>query len=138
MIPNTLPPLYPQGLEHDACGIAFLADLRGQGSHKLIQMGLGALVNLEHRGAKGSDPDTGDGAGILIQNPDGFWRRERELPPRGSYVTGLLFIDGDRAELLRQLTDLLAECNWRIVGTRDVPRNNQILGAGARSCEPDI
>ena len=138
VIPNTLPPLYPQGLEHDACGIAFLADLRGQGSHKLIQMGLGALVNLEHRGAKGSDPDTGDGAGILIQNPDGFWRRERELPPRGSYVTGLLFIDGDRAELLRQLTDLLAECNWRIVGTRDVPRNNQILGAGSRSCEPDI
>jgi len=52
VIPNTLPPLYPQGLEHDACGIAFLADLRRQGSHKLIQMGLGALVNLEHRGAK--------------------------------------------------------------------------------------
>nr|WP_298338224.1 glutamate synthase large subunit [Ferrimicrobium sp.] len=138
MLPTPMPPLYPRGLEHDACGIAFLADLHGKGSHKLIQMGLDALVNLEHRGAMGSDPDTGDGAGILIQNPDGFWRRDRQLPPPGAYVTGLLFLDGDRAELLAQLQQLLDQSSWRIIDRREVPRNSQILGAGSRSCEPDM
>nr|WP_298445458.1 glutamate synthase large subunit [Ferrimicrobium sp.] len=138
MLPTPMPPLYPQGLEHDACGIAFLADLHGKGSHKLIQMGLDALVNLEHRGAKGSDPDTGDGAGILIQNPDAFWRKDRELPPLGSYVTGLLFLDGGRAKLLTRLNQLLVQFGWQMIACREVPRNSQILGVGSQSCEPDM
>ncbi|WP_298382038.1 glutamate synthase large subunit [Ferrimicrobium sp.] len=138
MIPSPLPPLYPRGSEHDACGIAFITDLHGGGSHKLIEMGLGALVNLEHRGAKGSDPDTGDGAGILIQNPDDFWRLERNLPPKGAYVTGLLFIEGDRATLLAKLHDILVATGWHLLDVRTVPRNSDILGAGSKASEPDM
>jgi glutamate synthase (NADPH/NADH) large chain len=136
VLPTPLPPLYPRGSEHDACGIAFIADLHGKGSHQLIQMGLGALVNLEHRGAKGSDPDTGDGAGILIQNPDLFWRLDHDLPAQGAYVTGLLFIDGDRSVLLNQLNALLADSGWHVIAVREVPRNSSILGAGSRASEP--
>ena len=86
--------LYDPAYEHDACGVGFVANIAGDKSHDLIHKGIEVLVNLEHRGACGCDPDTGDGAGILIQLPDRFLRREAEslgiaLPPVGSYASGM-------------------------------------------------
>src|SRR5439155_5608489 len=83
----------PQGLydprhEHDACGVAMVATLTGEASHAIVEQGLTALRNLEHRGASGADPSTGDGAGVLLQVPDAFLRAvvEFPLPPKGEYV----------------------------------------------------
>ena len=87
-------PPYPQGLydpayEHDACGVAFVADLYGRRSHDVVAKGLSATCRLDHRGARGAEPNTGDGAGILIQIPDRFYRAVLDfpLPPAGSYAT---------------------------------------------------
>ncbi len=87
--------LYDPQNEHDACGVAFIVDVEGRKKHSIVQMGITALLNLEHRGASGAEPNTGDGAGILIQNPDAFWRKrvEFELPEEFHYVTGIAFID---------------------------------------------
>src|SRR4051794_41406472 len=89
----------PQGLydgahEHDACGVAFVADLTGRPTRETVDRGLGVLCNLEHRGAKGSDPGTGDGAGILTQIPDAFLRGvvDFELPETGGYAVGTAFL----------------------------------------------
>ncbi|MGH3592835.1 MAG: hypothetical protein ACRDRF_17610, partial [Pseudonocardiaceae bacterium] len=82
--------LYDPAYEHDACGVAFVADLAGRRDHGIVQKALTALRNLEHRGARGGEPDTGDGAGILIQVPDGFFRQvvDFELPQPGRYAVG--------------------------------------------------
>ena len=95
----------PQGLydgrsEHDACGVAFVATLTGQASHDIVDKALTALRNLEHRGASGSEPDSGDGAGILIQVPDAFLRANVSfrLPERGHYAVGVGFLPADPAE----------------------------------------
>src|SRR5690606_11923678 len=89
----------PQGLyhpanEHDACGVAMVADVAGRRSHGIVVKALTALCNLDHRGAKGSEPDTGDGAGILTQIPDAFYRAvtDFELPTAGQYATGNAFM----------------------------------------------
>src|ERR1700709_1780029 len=94
----------PQGLydglhEHDACGVAFVADITGTQSHDVVAMGITALNNLEHRGATGSEENTGDGAGILVQIPDAFFRTVTgfELPPVGSYAMGIAFLPADDA-----------------------------------------
>ncbi len=89
--------LYRPEMEHDACGVAFVADMRGRASHEMVEMGLASLCHLEHRGAKGADPDTGDGAGVTVQVPDRFLRAnfEIELPPVGSYATGIAFLPAD-------------------------------------------
>src|SRR3954470_18401471 len=94
----------PQGLydgahEHDACGVAFVADLTGRPTRATVDRGLSVLCNLEHRGAKGSDPDTGDGAGILTQIPDAFLRAavDFELPEAGGYAVGTAFLPTDEA-----------------------------------------
>ncbi|HEY7440099.1 MAG TPA: hypothetical protein VIC35_11965, partial [Acidimicrobiia bacterium] len=86
--------LYDPALEHDACGVAFVVDLQGRASHERIRQGITALCNLQHRGASGCEVNTGDGAGILIQVPDRFYRdllaeQGVELPPAGSYATGI-------------------------------------------------
>ena len=87
--------LYRPEFEHDACGVAFVVDIKGRRSHAIVEKGLTALMNLEHRGASGADPDTGDGAGILIQIPDAFLREVAafELPRPGRYASGLAFFD---------------------------------------------
>src|ERR1700712_4616068 len=96
--PGSLTParqgLYDPSNEHDACGVAFVVDMHGRPSADLVAKGLTALRNLDHRGASGSDPRVGDGAGILVQVPDTFLRAEAAfpLPPKGSYAVGLAFL----------------------------------------------
>src|SRR3954447_4531378 len=97
--------LYDPANEHDACGVAFVAKLRGEASHETIERAVQALENLEHRGAAGADPNTGDGAGLLTQMPDALFREEvAGLPPLGSYGVGVCFLPRDEkraAELQR-------------------------------------
>src|SRR5687768_15576 len=98
-----LPPaqgLYDPALEHDACGVAFVADIAGRRSHEIVEAGLTALRNMEHRGASGSEPDSGDGAGILVQVPDAFLRATVDfaLPESGMYAVGTAFLPADLGE----------------------------------------
>src|ERR1700761_3526530 len=92
--------LYDSRFEHDACGVGFVADLRARGGHDVVASALRVLCNLEHRGAAGADPDTGDGAGILTQVPDAFFRAVTGfgLPEAGSYAAGLAFLPPDHSE----------------------------------------
>ena len=92
--------LYDPGLEHDACGVGFVANIAGDRSHEMIHKGTEVLERLEHRGACGCDPETGDGAGLLIQLPDRFLRQEAaalgiELPAEGAYASGMVFLSLD-------------------------------------------
>ncbi len=136
----------PQGLydgqhEHDACGVAFVATLTGVASHDIVAKAVQALRNLEHRGAVGAEPDSGDGAGILIQVPDRFLRAvvDFELPATGAYAVGTGFVPGDDAEVAKakaQLETLAAEENLTVLGWREVPTTPELLGATARSVMP--
>ena len=118
--------LYDPAYEHDACGVAFVARLDAVPSHETVERALTAVANLEHRGAAGADARTGDGAGILVQVPDAFFRAvlEAELPPAGSYGIAMCFLPHDaarRAELEQLLADTAAEEGQRVVAWRDVP-----------------
>ena len=99
-----LPPaqgLYDPEHEHDSCGVGFLVDLKGRKSHRLVRDSLTSLENLSHRGACGCEANTGDGAGLLIQMPDVFFRSQAlgfDLPPVGDYGAGLIFLPNDPAE----------------------------------------
>ena len=86
--------LYDPANEHDACGVAFVVDMHGRRSRDIVDKAITALINLEHRGAAGAEPNTGDGAGIMIQVPDRFLREvvDFELPAEGSYATGIAFL----------------------------------------------
>src|SRR5579862_4683399 len=86
--------LYDPAFEHDACGVSFVVDMKGRKSHDIVATAIGALCHLEHRGATGDEANTGDGAGILIQVPDRFYRAvfRADLPPAGSYATGIAFL----------------------------------------------
>src|SRR5690349_3435465 len=89
--------LYDPRFEHDACGVGFVAHIKGVASRSIVSMGIGALCNMEHRGATGAEADTGDGAGILIQIPDRFFRAvvDFDLPAAGHYAAGLAFLPAD-------------------------------------------
>ena len=91
--------LYDPRNEHDSCGVSFVANLKGVASNELVRTGLSALTNLEHRGATGAEPDTGDGAGILLQVPDRLLRDsvDFELPAEGAYAAGIVFLPADEA-----------------------------------------
>ena len=133
--------MYDPRNEHDACGVGFVATLTGQASHQLVDQALAVLRNLEHRGATGSDPDTGDGAGILIQIPDAFLRENVpfELPPVGGYAVGLAFLPTDEAERAAAVTrveEIAAEERLSVLGWREVPVAPQLLGAAARETMP--
>ena len=133
--------LYDPSAEHDACGVAFIATLSGSPSHDIVRLSLTALLNLDHRGASGAEPDSGDGAGILIQVPDRFLRRVigEALPPAGEYAVGLAFLpdddDSERATCAR-IEELAAEEGLRVVAWRDVPTRPEGLGQTARSVMP--
>ena len=129
--------LYDSRFEHDACGVGFVADLRARGGHDVVASALRVLCNLEHRGAAGADPDTGDGAGILTQIPDAFFRAVTgfALPEAGSYAAGLAFLSTDPSERERafaQIADLAADEGLTVLGWRDVPVNEAACGPGAR------
>ncbi len=133
--------LYDPAYEHDACGVAFVADLAGRRDHGIVQKALTALRNLEHRGARGGEPDTGDGAGILIQVPDGFFRQvvDFELPQPGRYAVGTAFLpDDDAAEaaVMAAVEDIAAQEGMRVLGWRQLPVQPEGVGPTARSAMP--
>ncbi|PLY15717.1 MAG: glutamate synthase large subunit [Sedimenticola sp.] len=135
--------LYDPRNEHDACGVGFVADIKGRKSHKIIQQGLGILDRLTHRGAVGADPRAGDGAGILIQIPDGFFRAvvDFDLPEAGSYAVGMLFLPrekGARGRSEQEVARVVTENGQHVLGWRDVPVNNQGLGHSVLPTEPLI
>ena len=133
--------LYDPAREHDACGVAFLATLTGVPSHRIVADALTALRNLEHRGASGSEPDSGDGAGILLQVPDAFLREvvEFELPSPGMYAVGTGFLPVDaqaREEAKRALEAIAVDEGVTVLGWRVVPIDPSLVGATARSVMP--
>jgi len=138
--------LYDPANERDACGVGFVAHLEGQRSHGLIDKGLTLLANLAHRGASGADPDSGDGAGILIQLPDRFLRGEAaklgfDLPPEGRYASGLVFLDADaerRAQQALDLERLTSAAGQSLLGWRSVPHAPDAIGRIARERMPAI
>ncbi|HVU93192.1 MAG TPA: glutamate synthase central domain-containing protein, partial [Jatrophihabitans sp.] len=133
--------LYDPAFEHDACGVAFVADLGGRVSHRLVEQALTALHNLDHRGAAGAEPSSGDGAGITVQVPDAFLRAVAgfELPAAGAYAVGNAFLPDDDAGAARavELVEAVAaEENLTVLGWRDLPTRTGDLGPTARSVMP--
>ncbi|TDD49852.1 glutamate synthase large subunit [Kribbella antibiotica] len=133
--------LYDGRHEHDACGVAFVATLTGIPSHDIVAKALTALRNLEHRGASGAEPDSGDGAGILIQVPDAYYRKvcEFELPVARGYATGIAFLPAeadDAAKAIARIEEIAVEEKLTVLGWRDVPTTPDLLGNTARSVMP--
>ena len=133
--------LYRSEHEHDACGVALVATMRGSAGHDIVDHALTALRNLEHRGATGADPLVGDGAGILTQIPDAFLREvvDFDLPPRGAYAAGIAFLptdDAERSAAVATIESLAAEEGLRVLGWRDVPVAVELVGQVARDCMP--
>ncbi len=144
---NKQPPkavgLYDPRFEHDACGVGMVARLDNQPTHEVVSRAITALENLEHRGANGADPRTGDGAGILMQMPDELLRAvvDFELPAPGAYGVLMCFLPTDteaRGRLEALLERTVEECGQRLLGWRDVPINEQETGDVAAACRPVI
>ncbi len=138
--------LYDPANEHDACGVGFVANIKGARSHAIIEQGLQILKNLTHRGAVGADPLAGDGAGILIQIPDQFFREEMagrdvKLPPLGEYGVGMIFLPQEPASRLAceyEIERAIKDEGQVLLGWRDVPRDNAGLGESVKKIEPVI
>ncbi len=143
---GSLPPkqgLYDPANEHDACGVGFVAHIKGKKSHDIVKQGLTILNNIVHRGAVGADPKAGDGAGILMQIPDAFFRDEVDfdLPAEGEYGVGMLFFPKDnmqREALEKLVEDVISEEGQRVLGWRDVPVDPSDLGVSVKPTEPTI
>jgi glutamate synthase (NADPH) large chain len=139
-------PPHPQGLydprfEHDACGVAFVATLTGKPNHEIVDQGLTALRNLQHRGASGAEPESGDGAGLLVQIPDAFLRTvvDFALPAAGGYAAGIAFLPADdvaEQAARDRIAELAAEEGLTVLGWRDVPTTAELVGATARATMP--
>ena len=133
--------LYDPSAEKDACGLAMVATLRGTPGHDIVDMALSSLRNLEHRGAVGSDAGTGDGAGILTQIPDRFFRKvvDFTLPALGSYGAGLVFLDqSDQVADKQKFSQLATEEKLTVLGWRTPPTRPEVLGDLARAAMPLI
>ena len=138
--------MYVPEMEHDSCGIGFVANLKGKKSHETVQDAVTMLMNMEHRGGCGCEPETGDGAGILIQNPHDFLKEECanlgfELPDFGSYGVGMIFFPANevvREECKYILNKHIGELGFELIGYRNVPTDNSSIGATAKSLEPKI
>ena len=136
--------LYEPAMEHDSCGLGFVAHLRGEKSRSIVEQGLDILVRLSHRAACGADPQTGDGAGILLQLPDAFFRKEGgrlgfEMPEPRCYAVGQVFLPADpqaRAACERVFTEVTEREGQRVLGWRDVPVDASRLGWLARRSMP--
>ncbi|MFD1956494.1 glutamate synthase large subunit [Paenibacillus thailandensis] len=144
-----LPPkqgLYDPQYEKDACGMGFVANIKGKKSHNIIRQALTLLENMEHRGGQGSEPNTGDGAGILLQIPHAFFARELKkegisLPEEGAYAVGMLFLPLEeelRAPMERELEKIVAEEGQTVIGWRTVPTNDEKLGESALAVKPYV
>ncbi|HEV3110519.1 MAG TPA: glutamate synthase large subunit [Candidatus Binataceae bacterium] len=138
--------LYQPGFEHDACGVGFVVNIKGEKSHDIVRNGLQVLDNLTHRGACGCDPLTGDGAGILLQIPDAFFRTEVEkldfgLPAAGSYAVGSVFLPlrGDERDVCEQIFErVVREEGQHFLGWREVPVVESACGYIARRAMPAV
>jgi glutamate synthase (NADPH/NADH) large chain len=138
--------LYDPAHEHDACGVGFVADIKGRKSHAIVEHGLTILNNLRHRGATGADPLHGDGAGLLVQIPDTFFREEMarqgvKLPKAGAYGVGMVFLPRNpaaRAACTREIERAIRNEGQSLLGWRDVPVDDSTLGKTARDTQPVI
>ena len=136
--------LYSPEQEHDACGVGVVANIKGQKTHQIIDEGVQVLINLGHRGAAGRDPETGDGAGILIQTPEKLFRREAaalgfELPASGEYGVGMVFLPPEAQTKCRDLITTVIEAEGlEVLGWRDVPLDHSKIGEDARAVCPHI
>ncbi|MGK7888195.1 MAG: glutamate synthase large subunit, partial [Leptolyngbyaceae cyanobacterium] len=136
--------LYDPQNEHDACGVGFIVHQKGQKSHDIVQQALTILLNLDHRGAVGAEPNTGDGAGILMQMPHKFMQKVAAaegitLPEPGQYGVGMIYSSPDEAARLKARTifeQVVQEEGQQVLGWRDVPTDNSSLGETARASEP--
>lgn len=138
--------LYDPQFEHDSCGVGFVCSINGEKSHEIIKQGINVLRHLSHRGAVGADPKTGDGAGVLIQIPHKFLKKECGkigifLPVPGAYGAGLVFLPTDTGErnfCIGIFAKILKEEGAELIGWRDVPLDNSIIGKTARDTEPVV
>ncbi|HKY23501.1 MAG TPA: glutamate synthase large subunit [Vicinamibacterales bacterium] len=136
--------LYDSAHEKDACGVGFVVHVKGVRSHSIVKQALQLLVNLLHRGACGCEVNTGDGAGILLQMPDKFLRKEARslgitLPPAGEYGCGSVFLPRDpsaRATIEALIAKIVGEEGQTLLGWRDMPTDNRLIGASAAAVEP--
>ena len=138
--------LYDPAFEHDSCGVGFVAHIKGEQSHSIITSAEEVLLNMTHRGAVGSDKNSGDGAGVLTTLPQDFLERIAgemgiELPPRGLYSAGIVFLpqdENDRAACVSAVERIVAEEGQRVLGWRTVPRDNSMIGPTALESEPGM
>jgi glutamate synthase (NADPH/NADH) large chain len=135
--------LYNPSNEHDACGVGFVADIKGRKSHQIVEQGLTILKRLTHRGAVGADPLAGDGAGILLQIPDQFLRDsvDFELPEVSRYGVGMVFLPSNesaRKQCEDEIAYFIAAEGQKFLGWRDVPVENSGLGVSVLACEPVV
>ncbi|WP_436795007.1 glutamate synthase large subunit [Actinospongicola halichondriae] len=133
--------LYDPAYEHDACGVAFVVDMHGRRSHEMVQNGLASLCNLDHRGATNAEDNVGDGAGILTQVPDRFFREvcDFDLPAEGAYAAGIAFLPRDEADAdaaVAEIAKLADAEGLTVLGWRDVPVDNSMIGSMALDAEP--
>tara|TARA_Y100000590_G_scaffold466398_1_gene641603 strand:+ start:9892 stop:14421 length:4530 start_codon:yes stop_codon:yes gene_type:complete len=138
--------LYRPEFEHDACGVGVVANIKGIASHDIVEKAVEVLANLGHRGAPGADPETGDGAGILIQIPHDFFVNECQklgfsLPNPGGYGVGMVFFpqDSSTREYIKNVFErIIADEGQTVIGWRDVPVDSSSIGYAARDCQPSI
>ena len=138
--------LYDPKNEHDNCGIGFIANIKNCKSNEIVRQGIQILINLDHRGAVGADPLAGDGAGILVQLPDQFFRIEAKnigftLPPIGKYAVGMVFLPKRKASIkacTQAIENAIQKAGQTVLGWRDVPVDNSYLGDSVKPIEPII
>lgn len=138
--------LYDPRFEHDACGIGFVVNIKGERSSQVVRQGLTVLLNLDHRGARGAESNTGDGAGILLQIPHGFFKKSCvkqgvTLPEPGTYAVGMVFMPQEpsvRAECEKLMAKYIHEEGQTLLGWRTVPTDDSSLGESAKACKPCI
>ncbi len=138
--------LYDPANDHDACGVGFIADIKNRKSHTIVKQGLEVLTNLTHRGAVGADPLAGDGAGILLQLPDRFFRGEMqargvELPAEGEYAVGMVFMPKEKKARVvceKAIEETIEAEGQHFLGWRDVPVDGSCLGESVKPIEPVI
>ncbi|MBB2183392.1 glutamate synthase large subunit [Lachnospiraceae bacterium MD1] len=136
--------LYDPAMEHDACGVGFIVDINGNKSYEILEDALSLLKKLDHRGAKGADEDTGDGAGIMLQIPHEYFYRECkvlgfELPEEGEYAVGMLYThryDSIHEIQMRILSDIIEENGLKVLGLRQVPIDTTHVGEAAKRVMP--